>query len=281
MTIDFHTHVFPRRFRVDRAGLFPDEPGFSSIYRYPQAKLASTGGLIRDMDAEKIDRSVIFGFPWEDPEHYRRHNDYILESVTRYPDRLVGFCCFSPFAKGKAREAERCMNAGLSGVGEVAVYGRSLSARVVRELSPVMALCREWDAPFLLHTNEGVGHRYPGKAPMTLAQVYRFIKTYPSNRIVLAHWGAGLFFYNLMKREVGKVFNRVWVDTAASPYLYVPEIYRVGGEIFGYEKILFGSDYPLIKPERYFRELEKAGLTSQQIEQITDTNARELLGLHT
>ena len=277
MIIDFHTHVFPSCFRDDRSAFFSDEPAFKTLYLSPQAKLAGAKELIRNMDEEDIHKSVIFGFPWENPEHYRIHNDYIIESVHRYPDRLIGLCCFSPLSAGGSREAERCLQSGLSGVGELAAYGTGLSSEIINSLKEVMGLCSQFDVPFLLHTNEPIGHSYAGKTPMTLLQIYGFIKAYPSNRIVLAHWGGGIFFYGLMKKEVKEVFKNVWFDTAASPYLYNPDIYRIAGETIGFDKILFGSDYPLLKPQRYFKEMESAGLSPGFMEQVKGSNAAKLM----
>jgi predicted TIM-barrel fold metal-dependent hydrolase len=277
MIIDFHTHVFPSFFRdsVNLSG----EHAFESLYRSPKARVVGTKELLRNMDEEEIHKSVIFGFPWEKPEHYRRHNDYIIESLQRYPDRLIGFCSFSPLTPEGPKEAERCLRSGLSGVGELAVYGSGLSSRVTGALKDVMALCSQFDVPLLLHTNEPVGHHYPGKTSMTLRQIYGFVKAYPSNRIILAHWGGGLLFYALMKKEVRGVIENVWYDTAASPYLYTPDIYRVAGEVIGLERILFGSDYPLIRPQRYFKEMALAGLPPRAIEKIAGLNAAQLLRL--
>ena len=114
---------------------------------------------------------------------------------------------------------------------------------------------------------------------MSLGHIYHFLKTYPKNRIVLAHWGGGLFFYALMKKEVKEALNYVWFDTAASPYLYNPDVYRLAGEIIGFEKIIFGSDYPLLRPERYLKEMKSAGLSSKSINKIAGENAASLLGL--
>jgi hypothetical protein len=47
----------------------------------------------------------------------------------------------------------------------------------------------------------------------------------------------------------------------------------------GADKILFGSDYPLLPPERYFREMEAAGLSSCDRELICGGNAAGLLGI--
>ncbi|MCP4683138.1 MAG: amidohydrolase [Desulfobacterales bacterium] len=279
MIIDFHTHVFPPFFRDKKQDLFSHEPAFKTLYNSPGAKLVGAGELIRDMDKEEIHGSVIFGFPWEDAELYKRHNDYIMESVHGNAGRLTGFCCFSPLSPEGPKEVERCLQMGLSGVGELAVYGSGLSSRVTGAVKEVMALCLQFDVPLLLHTNEPIGHQYAGKAPITLRQIYDFLKAYPLNKIVLAHWGGGLFFYGLMKKEVKDVLKNVWFDTAASPYLYTPDIYRIAGEIIGFEKILLGSDYPILKPKRYFKEMNAIGLSKEVIEQIAGGNATQLLNL--
>jgi hypothetical protein len=277
--LDFHTHVFPPFFRDDRAALFPHEPAFEALYRSPEARLSGVTELLRSMDEEGVERSVIFGFPWEELEHYRKHNDYIIEAVQKHPERLTGFCSFSPLSPGGLKEVERCLNSGLSGVGELAVYGSGLSSEVTEALDEVAGLCTRFDVPLLLHTNEPVGHQYPGKTSMTLNQIYSFLKANPSNRIILAHWGGGLLFYGLMKREVREVFKNVWFDTAASPFLYSPEVYRIAGEIIGFEKVIFGSDYPLLRPQRYFKEIESAGLTPEATKGITGLNGARLLRL--
>jgi predicted TIM-barrel fold metal-dependent hydrolase len=237
------------------------------------------GELLKNMDAEGVHKSVIFGFPWQKPDHFRRHNDYIIGSVESHPDRLIGFCCFSPLSPEGSREAERCLASGLKGVGELAIYNGGISSEHIVSFAETMAVCSQFDVPLLLHTNEPVGHSYPGKTATGLNPLYHLLKAYPSNRFVLAHWGGGLFFYALMKKEVREVLSRVWFDTAASPYLYVPEVYRLAVEIMGFEKILFGSDYPLLQPKRYMEEMESANLSSQAVKAIAGENAAGLLRL--
>jgi len=277
MVIDFHTHIFPSSIRGNRENFFKGEEAFKSLYRSPQARLVGSEDLIGAMDESGVQKSVVFGFPWENAEFFKRNNDYVIEAVTRYPDRLVGLACFSPFSPIGAEETKRCLDHGLSGVGELAVYGDGITAEVVQTLAPVMSMCLERNGLFMLHTNEPVGHPYPGKSPNTLAQIYDFVKTYPDNRIILAHWGGGLLFYALMKKEVRAVLQNVWFDTAASPFLYRPEMYRIAGEVVGFDRILFGSDFPLLKPQRYFREMGDAGLLPDQMRRIMGLNAQNLL----
>jgi predicted TIM-barrel fold metal-dependent hydrolase len=67
--------------------------------------------------------------------------------------------------------------------------------------------------------------------------------------------GGGLFLYELMP-EVRRVLSRVYYDTSAVPYLYGRDLYSVASTVAGPEKIVFGSDYPLLSPARYLRETE-------------------------
>jgi len=279
MIIDFHTHLFPESICSGRECYCESEPAFELLYHSPTSRLVSAPELLAAMDANGVDQSVVFGFPWQNPELFKLHNDYIMEVVQRHPGRLIGFGCFDPSSGEAPREAERCLAGGLAGIGELAFYRSGIDEDALDRLAPVMGICRDRGRPVLIHTNEPVGHAYPGKTPNTLAQIYRMVKRFPANRIVLAHWGGGLFFFNLLKKEVKEQLRNVYFDTAASPFLYDPEIYRIAIQLVGAEKILFGSDYPLLAPVRYFKELEAANLTDAEREQICGLNAARLLKL--
>ena len=279
MIIDFHVHIFSEDIRKNRSAYFPSEPAFKLLYDSPKAKLVSAEETLMMMDEEGVDRSVVFGFPWRDADTFRRENDYILETVHKYPGRFIGLACFDALNRDAAAETERCLNGGLHGVGELAFYESGIDDACIDALDPVMAVCREQDRLVLIHTNEPVGHAYPGKSPNTLAQIYRMLQAFPENKIVLAHWGAGIFFYNLLKREVKETLKNVWYDTAASPFLYDVDIYPMAGQMAGQEKLLFGTDYPLLKPGRYFGDMAKSGISVAETEGICGENARNLLGL--
>jgi predicted TIM-barrel fold metal-dependent hydrolase len=279
MIIDFHTHIFPKTISENRDIYFPTEPAFRLLYASPKSKLVDAQALLAVMDENRIDKSVVFGFPWQKSDVFKRHNDYIMEAVVKYSDRMVGLGCFDPAHREAAAETERCLQGGLSGIGELAFYQSGISDTALDQLAPIMEICRSSDLPVLLHTNEPVGHQYPGKTPNTLAQIYRLISRFAQNKIVLAHWGGGLFFFNLLKKEVKANLENVYFDTAASPFLYDPEIYQIAGKIMGLDKILFGSDYPLLSPARYFEEMKDAGLSNDQIKDICGLNAAKLLGV--
>ena len=277
MIIDSHTHIFPVEIRDKRENFFDGEPAFKLLYSVPGSRLAGAEELIRNMDNEGVDKSIVFGFPWKTSDYFKRNNDYILNVVERYKDRLIGFSTFFPLAEDADKELERCLKSGLSGVGELAFYTSAISENTIKAFLPIAEIALKFDVPILLHTNESVGHYYPGKTPMMLKEIYDFLHSFPNNNIILAHWGGGIFFYYLMKKVVKGVLKNTWFDTAASPYLYDKEIYSISTKIVGLDKILFGSDFPLIKPGRYFNEMKDAGLSKDAIRKICGENAASLL----
>ena len=279
MIIDVHTHIFPSDFRRSREKFFPSESAFKLLYQSPKSRLVSGPELLNAMDQNRVDRAVIFGFPWTNIELSKAHNDYIMEMVQKYSDRFTGLGCFDPASPGAAAEAERCLAGGLSGIGELAFYQAGIDDSALKQLEPVMELCDQRGLPVIIHTNEPVGHDYHGKTPITLSQIYGLIKRFADSNIILAHWGGGLFFYALMKKEVKDSLKNVYFDTAASPYLYDPEVYQMAVKLVGIDKILFGSDYPLLAPEKYFSEMEQSGLTKDEIDPICGLNAKRLFNL--
>lgn len=277
MIIDIHTHIFTPKMIRGREHYFPGEPAFKLLYASAKSKMIDADQIVRSMDEQGVDKSLVLGFPWRSADTFQRHNDYIMEAVSRYPQRLLGMACFDTANKAAAAETQRCLDAGLSGVGELAFYESGIDDDALEQLNPVMEICRARCLPVMLHTNEPLGHAYPGKSPNTLAQIYRLVQRFADNKIVLAHWGGGVFFFSLLKKEVKECLANVYFDTAASPYLYDPDIYRLALQIAGPEKILFGSDYPLIAPGRYFKEFEQAGLTAAEMAKIKGANAQLLL----
>ena len=279
MIIDIHTHAFPKVIRNEREKFFDNEPTFQMLYDAPKSKLVGADEIVAMMDAQGVDKSVIFGFPWRTADTFKRHNDYIMEAVHRHPERLIGFCCLDPMHPEAAAEAERCLHAGLSGIGELAFYTSGIDEASLEHLDPIMTLARRFDRPVMLHTNEPVGHQYPGKSPNTLAQIYAMVQRFKDNRIILAHWGGGLFFYAMLKKEVKEALTKVWFDTAASPYLYESSVYRQAISLAGPDKVLLGSDYPLLTPARYFKEMDQAKLSNSEKESICGDNAVKILNL--
>jgi len=277
MIIDVHTHIFPEEIILNREKFFKGENEFKSIYENSNAKMITADELIEQMNENGIDKSVVFGFPWNNINFAKINNDYIIEAVKKFPNRLIGFSCLNPLSSGALYEVERCLNSGLKGVGEIAFYHDDINEKIIKGLEDIMLICKQHNFPFMLHTNEPVGHEYPGKADMKLKSIYNFIKCYQENNIILAHLGGGIFFYKIMKKEVSDVLKNVYYDTAAVPFLYKNQIYAESLKYAGEDKVLFGSDYPLINPKRYFKDISSELNDTILKDKLIGKNAKKLL----
>ncbi len=80
--------------------------------------------------------------------------------------------------------------------------------------------------------------------------------------------------------EVAKIAARCWFDTAASPFLYDPAVFRAAIAAMGAGKILFATDFPLIGYLRMRRYLAAAQLAPDELARIQSGNALDLLGSH-
>ncbi len=279
MIIDFHTHVFSPEIKKNRSKYIDNDPCFAILYSTSDAKLATADELIASMDKEGIDISVIVNIGWTTHELCVETNDYILESVARYPKRLVGFCAVQPNSYDAAiAEIERCAQAGIRGVGEMRpdIQLFDLGDEVVME--PLIEVINKHKLILLTHASEPVGHNYPGKGAVTPDVLYPFIASFPDVPIVCAHWGGGLPFYALMP-EVARVMSNVFFDTAASPFLYNPQVYNQVVQLVGSDKILFGSDYPLLAQSRLLKEIKSLDLSEETKGLILSGNAQRLLGI--
>ena len=279
MIIDFHTHVFPPRIKKNRSRYVDNDPCFAVLYSKKEARLATADELIESMDKAGIDISVIVNIGWLTHDLCVETNDYILESIARYPRRLVGFCTVQPQSPEAAiAEIERCVRGGARGIGEMRPDMQLFDLRDEEITRPFAEMIRKHKLILLTHASEPVGHDYPGKGIITPDMLYPFITSFPDLTIVCAHWGGGLPFYTLMP-EVKQAMKNVFFDTAASPYLYNPQIYSQVSNLIGADRILFGSDYPLLAQTRLLQEINAADLTGEAKNLILADNARRLLNI--
>ncbi len=113
MIIDCHVHLLPQRVRQDRSRFCENDPAFDSLYRSEKAKLTSEIDIIDYLDRSGIDKAVVFGFPWEDPDLVRVNNDEVWAFHQQYPDRIVPFAVLSAGAVDhNPREAQRTLEGG-------------------------------------------------------------------------------------------------------------------------------------------------------------------------
>jgi uncharacterized protein len=271
--VDAHTHIFPPDIIKNRERLAREDAGFGALYGSPKAAMSDAHGLLAYMEEEGISASVAFPFPFKDKHLLRLANDYVLHTARNHPS-LIPFAAVNiEDENGALAEAERCIESGARGIGEIGLYDQALAKKQLGALEGVAGLAEDGGLVLVLHMNEQVGHAYKGKTTIDLPAVAAFIGAHPKLKVVLAHLGGGLCFYEFMP-EIRETFSRVYYDTAALPFIYSEGIYRfIENHLAG--KTLFGSDFPLLSHKRYRGGLETMGQEKRGM--VLSGNLRGLL----
>jgi predicted TIM-barrel fold metal-dependent hydrolase len=277
LIIDFHTHLLPPSFAKNRAAIAAKDKTFATLFPENDAKMATADDLLRAMDEDGVDVAVALGYGWTDPDVARESNDYLLSAAKASGERIIPFCSVDPtWGDNALREVERCLADGARGIGELHPATQKLALATDKRLGALMELAIAEKVPVVIHGSEPVGHGYAGKGDTHPQQLLALAERFPEAMIVGAHWGGGLPFYAHMP-EVRKALANVWFDSAASPFLYDGGVYGTIARILGSERMLFGSDFPLLRQKRVTGEAIK-GLKSMQSIRFLGANAKELLG---
>ncbi len=197
------------------------------------------------MDAAGVAQTVLLGWYWENETTCRWQNEVIAQWVQAAPERFIGFASIHPggSAESVIAQCEHALGLGLRGVGELHPGMQQFNSSSEGWLA-LAEWCIAHDWPINCHATEAVGHDHPGSVPTPLNDFLRMAEASPALKLILAHWGGGLAFFELNPR-LRKALKNVYYDTSASPLLYEPSIFRRLIEIIEAEKILFGSDFPL------------------------------------
>ena len=277
MIIDFHCHILPPQFRDQHRELSARDATYAALFPEAGGRIADVDSLLRDMDDARIDHGVVMGFGWTDPGVAKVANDYLVSAAKAHPDRISAFASVNPaWGDTAVLEAQRCLDAGAVGIGELHADTQGYDIGDADVMGPIMSLLRTAGALITIHASEPVGHLYPGKGRTTPDKLLRFASNFPDNPIVMAHLGGGLPFYAAMP-EVGEALKNVWYDTAALPYLYRSSAVAAAAAVAGADRILFGTDYPLLPHRRVMDYVKSADLPPADAEAILGGNPASLL----
>ena len=280
--IDFHTHA------EEPCGCHADD-GYDDLqttmagyFRAPWKHPPTVEETAAHYRSQSI-AAVIFPVDAERETGYRRYkNEEVAELAAKNSDVLIPFASIDP-AKGKmgAREARRLVkDFGVKGFKFHPTYqGFYPNDRAAYVLYEAIA---EMGAIALFHTGQtgvgsgmrgGNGMRLKYSNPMYLDDV---AVDFPDLPIVLAHPS---FPWQEEALAVATHKPNVYIDLSGwSPKYFPPVLVRYANTLLR-EKVLFGSDWPMISPERWLADFEKIEIKDENRPLILKQNAARLLGL--
>ena len=271
--IDAHTHLFDPAQIADREEIAALDPVFAEMYADLAAKMADGPTLLEEMGQAGLDGAVVAGFAFSSAREAARQNEYLLGEATRGA-RIIPLATLNPALPSWEVEARKALDGGARGFGELRPHNQGwdpLGPRAKR----LYALASEANAVLLWHVSEEVGHAYPGKeGGISASELWRVAVEFPALRMIGAHLGAALSFF-LHMPEVKQALANVWFDTAAFGLLYDDRSVARLVDLAGPERVLFGSDYPLLSPRRQLKRVT-ALLSGDVAQAVCGGNAESL-----
>ena len=208
-------------------------------------------------------------------------NDEIAEVAAANADVLIPFGSVDPHRPDAVDEVRRL-------VAEHDIRGFKFHPNIQaffpndEDFYPLYEAIQEAGVPALFHTgHSGIGTGLPGGGGIRLKfsnpmYVDDVAVDFPEMKIVLAHpsfpWQDEAISVALHKRQV-------YIDLSGwSPKYFPPQLVRYANTQLR-DRVMFGSDYPMITPERWLADFERADFKDEVRPLILKQNAARLLGL--
>lgn len=275
--IDLHVHLPTEEWLRDAIG-----PHLEATERYfrksPERKtLDQVAEEYRDRDVLGVvldwDDHTVTGRPW-------LGNGFMAELPDRYPGTLMGFGSVDPHAEGAEDEMKRAADVGLRGLK----FHPTMQAFHPGDerFYPLWAQAEQLGLILLFHTGTcGIGAGTPGAGGTKIRYSHPgFLDAvgadFPGVQWIAAHFGWP-WFQECLAIALHK--SNVWIELSGwAPRYLPPEVVREAGKRLN-ERTLFGSDYPFIELDRWFREFEGLDYPDEAKANILHHNAARILGL--
>jgi predicted TIM-barrel fold metal-dependent hydrolase len=210
-------------------------------------------------------------------------NDYLAELVQRYPKQFIAFGSVDPWlGEDAVREAERC-------VRDLGLRGLKFHPSIQRffpddeRFYPLWQKCSELGVPVLFHSGmTGIGAGTPGgggiktKYCRPIPHIDDIAADFPELTVIMAHPA-----FPWVEEQLAVLVHKpnVFMDLSGwSPKYFDPMIVQYANTRIP-DKMMFGSDYAMISPERWLSDFEQAPFSDEVRPRILLENAKRVLKL--
>lgn len=258
--IDIHTHIYPPAIARKAAA------SIREFYQLGTEEMDGTAEtLLQRGDEAGIDRFVILPVSMR-PERTRHINDFILSQVAEQP-RFLGFGTIHAGMDNITDEVNYIMDQGLRGL-KMHPDSQVFAIDDPR-LFPAYEML-QGKLPVILHMGD---KRYDYSHP---ARLRRVLELFPDLQVIAAHFGG----YGMYETAYELLYDKDCIFDVSSSMMFMEDgIAEKFINIYGAERMAFGTDYPLWNPVPETKRFLQLKLTDEQFEQIGHKTAERILNL--
>lgn len=267
--IDSHCHIFPEKIAQKATDSIDIFYGISEAGVIDGCAFVGTAkNLISQCDSVGIDKCLVTSVATT-PHHAQSINTFIASEVNLFSERFIGFGSLHPDSETLEDDAEHLIELGLKGVKlhpDIQNF-KVDDPKVIK----IFEICNEKNLPILLHTGD---LRFDNSNPN---RVEKILKIFPDLIIIGAHFG-GWSVWDKAPEILSK-YKNFYVDTCSSFYALSKERTKEIIELYGTDRILFGTDFPMWKQEEELKFLFSLGLSEEELENILYKNLAKILNI--
>ncbi len=258
---------------------FINHPMFSSLRKWNHQEIGKelepprVDQTIALMDAAGVEKGLICS--WQNQEGTLISNQEVYEVVKQYPERLVGIASAPLHQPVRAvQELKACVNDyGFKGLRIVQWHWNLPPTHAY--YYPLYATCVELDIPVCLQVGH-TGPLMPSEVGRPIPYIDQIALDFPDLKIVCGHIG---YPWTTEMIAVATKHNHVYIDTSAYTAKRYPFelINYVKGH--GQNKVLFGTNYPMITALKCLEHLGSLELSDEIRQKFLYDNAVNVFGL--
>jgi len=277
--IDVHVHPPTKEFLIDSGGRYVE----AAAKKFGHAiELRTFEQMLEEYTRCGVEKLVLFAWDAETTSRMPRvDNEFVAKVAERYPERIVGFASVDPHKKSAVKDLEYAIR-------ELNLTGLKLHPQVQAfepndpAYYPLYSKCVELGVPVTFHTGStywgaglegGGGVKLRFSAPMLLDDV---AADFPELKLIMAHPG---WPWQDEQLAIATHKNNVYIDLSGwSPKYFQPLLITYMTKLIP-QKFLFGTDYPMLTPQRWLQDFETLGMSPEIKAMILRENAKKLLKL--
>jgi len=246
--VDIHNHIYPEKI-ADRA-----VAGVGRFYGVVMNCTGTVDELLRLQEQAGLDYSLVHSVALK-PDQVITINDFIAEQCREHPS-FIGFATMHQDFEDKAGEIERAISLGLSGFK---LHPDSQEVNIDDDRLMEFYALLEGRLPVMLHCGD---YRYDYSHPR---RTKHLLQEFPNLAVDCAHFG-GWSIYDLAVEYLQD--EHCFMDISSASVWLGPRRTTELIKLYGAERILFGSDYPMWSPVEEMERFYLNNLTSIEQEQV-------------
>lgn len=259
--IDFHAHIFPDKIADKAASAIGD------FYNIPMHFAdGSAGALLKTGTESGISQFVVHSAA-SLPKHVISINNFIAEKIKQHKE-FIGFGALHKDMEDPESEIKRIIDLGLKGI-KIHPDTQRFNADD-KKMFQIYNHMQMYNLPLLIHAGD---YRYDYSHPRRIRNI---IDNFPDLPVVAAHFG-GWSLWDLAIEFLRD--TNCYLDTCSSSK-FLGQVRTKGLiRIYGAERIIFGTDFPMWDAKEELEFLYNLKLSDEEMHFIFHKNAERILGI--